>query len=102
MTGKEILSGDEVRHVAKLANLAIDEEQVERFAQELSSVLSYVDQLGQLPTEGVEATLGVQPRANVFREDVEAPSLDRHRALANAPASRDDSFEIPRILESTE
>ncbi len=102
MTGKQPLSHDEVRHVAKLANLALDEEQIERFTQELSSVLSYVDQLRQLPTEGVKATLGVQPRANVFREDEERPSLPREKALANAPAQRDHSFEIPRILESNE
>ncbi|MBI3925256.1 MAG: Asp-tRNA(Asn)/Glu-tRNA(Gln) amidotransferase subunit GatC [Armatimonadetes bacterium] len=93
------LEPEEVEHVAHLARLSISDEERERFARELGSILHYVDLLQSLDTENVEATLGVQPQSNVFREDTPREPLGPDKALANAPLREGNYFRIPRILE---
>lgn len=63
------LSHDDVRHIAKLARLTLSEEEVEKLAGELTSILSYVDKLQEVNTEGVEPTAQVTGLTNSFRED---------------------------------
>lgn len=94
-----MLKPEEVDHVATLARLDLTAEERQRFAEQLGAILDYVDQLKALDTSGIEATLGVQPRANVFRADEARPSLSPDEVLANAPRRENDGFRIPRILE---
>lgn len=93
------ISHKEVEHVAKLARLEVSEEEKVLFARQLSAILSYMDQLKELDTTGVEPTATVLPAANVFREDEVRPSLPREQALANAPEQVDGFFRVPKILE---
>ena len=93
------LSIDEVEKVAKLARLEITEAEKEAFSEQLSSILTYMDQLKGLDTEGVEPTATVLEQTNVFREDEVRPSLPVEQALANAPEQGDGFFSVPRILE---
>lgn len=93
------ISHKEVEHVAKLARLEVSEEEKVIFARQLSAILSYMDQLKELDTTGVEPTATVLPAANVFREDEVRPSLPREQALANAPEQVDGFFRVPKILE---
>lgn len=88
-----------VEHVAKLARLAIGEEEKALFARQLSSILTYVDTLSALDTTGVEPTSHVIPVQNVFRDDDVRPSLSRGDALANAPDSAEGCFRVPKIIE---
>lgn len=93
------ISREEVERVAKLARLEITEAEKEVFSKHLSSILTYIDKLKTLNTEGVEPTATVLEQTNVFREDKARPSLPAEKALANAPESEGGFFVVPKILE---
>jgi len=90
---------EQVEHVAKLARLDVSEDERAMFARQLSGILTYMDQLKELDTTGVEPTATVLPTDNVFREDEVRPSLSQDRALANAPDQAEGFFRVPKILE---
>lgn len=92
------LSEAEVRHVALLARLALDDRQVETLRTELNSILGHIDTIQRLDLEGVEPTAHAIPLVNVTRPDVVRPGLDRESALLNAPEAEDGAFVIPRIV----
>jgi aspartyl-tRNA(Asn)/glutamyl-tRNA(Gln) amidotransferase subunit C len=93
------ITKQDVEHVAKLARLEITETERDAFSRQLSAILTYVEQLKTLDTEGVEPTATVLEQTNVFREDKARPSLSVEKALANAPESESGYFRVPRILE---
>jgi aspartyl-tRNA(Asn)/glutamyl-tRNA(Gln) amidotransferase subunit C len=90
-----MIDRDQVHHVARLARLRLDEEEVGRMQRELSGILGHVETIGELDLEGVAPTTHVEDLANVLRPDVVTPSLDRERALAGAPDAAGDSFRVP-------
>jgi aspartyl-tRNA(Asn)/glutamyl-tRNA(Gln) amidotransferase subunit C len=90
---------EQVEHVAKLARLEVSEDEKAMFARQLSAILTYMDQLKEVDTEGVEPTTTELPTENVFREDAVKPSLTQEKALANAPDQADGYFRVPKILE---
>jgi len=89
----------QVEYVARLARLAVTEEEKVLFTRQLSSILTYVDTLNRLDTAGVEPTSHVASLKNVFREDEREPSLSREQALANAPDAEQGYFRVPKIIE---
>jgi aspartyl-tRNA(Asn)/glutamyl-tRNA(Gln) amidotransferase subunit C len=93
------LSGDEVRHVAMLARLALEPGDVEFYAQQLSGILTHIDRLQELDTDAIPPTAQVVEVANTLREDVPRPCLSQEDALANAPAAVDGFFRVPSIQE---
>lgn len=95
------ITRDQVEYVAKLARLELTEEEKETFTQQFDNILSYMDKLNQLDTEGIEPTSHVLPLYNVFREDEVRPSLPRDEALANAPDHKDGFFRVPRVIEES-
>ena len=88
----------EVLQVARLARLALSEEEAEAFTGQLDAILGYVEKLNELDTAGVAPTAHVVAMENVLREDRVESSLPRDQALANAPDARDGFFRVPRIL----
>jgi aspartyl-tRNA(Asn)/glutamyl-tRNA(Gln) amidotransferase subunit C len=90
---------EEVEHVARLARLALSDAEKERMRGELDRILTYIDKLRALDTEGVEPTAHAVPLANVMREDTPRPSLPQADMLANAPERRGEFFRVPRIIE---
>ncbi|MGH7261561.1 MAG: Asp-tRNA(Asn)/Glu-tRNA(Gln) amidotransferase subunit GatC [Nitrospiraceae bacterium] len=92
------ITKQDVEHVAKLARLEITETEKETFAQQLSGILTYVEKLNTLKTEGVEPTATVLGQTNVFREDKARPSLPVEKVLANAPEWTDGFFVVPKII----
>ena len=92
------ITKQDVEHVAKLARLEITETEKEAFSQQLSGILTYVEKLNTLKTEGVEPTATVLEQTNVFREDKSRPSLPVEKALANAPERTDGFFVVPKII----
>jgi aspartyl-tRNA(Asn)/glutamyl-tRNA(Gln) amidotransferase subunit C len=92
------ISKEQVEHVAKLARLEISEAEREAFSRQLSDILTYVEQLKAIDTEGVEPTATVVDSAGVFREDRVRPSLPQEGALANAPEAAEGFFIVPRII----
>lgn len=93
------ITKEQVEHVAKLARLAITEQEKEKYSQQLSSILTYIEKLNELDTSRVEPTFHVLPLKNVFREDVVRPSCPREEILKNAPERTEEFFRVPKIIE---
>jgi aspartyl-tRNA(Asn)/glutamyl-tRNA(Gln) amidotransferase subunit C len=91
-----------VEHVARLARLALSDEERERFADQLGRILEYCARLDRIPLVGVPPTSHVRPMANVLRDDVPAPSLDRDDVLGQAPAHARGYFQVPRVFDDAE
>ena len=91
------ISRDEVLHVARLARLALTDDEVERFRGQLSAILEAVGKVSELDLEGVEPTAHPLDLVNVLAEDEPRPSLPREDALANAPDPEDGFFGVPAV-----
>ena len=96
------ISRDEVAHLARLARLALTEDELDSFAGQLDAILGHVSQIQAVDVAGVEATDNPLKDVNVFRPDVIEPSLSQQEALAQAPKAADDRFAVPRILGEAE
>jgi aspartyl-tRNA(Asn)/glutamyl-tRNA(Gln) amidotransferase subunit C len=90
-----MLDRAQVQHVANLARLELDDEEVERMAAELSKVLDHVERIGELDLEGVQPTSHVIDVAGVVRADEPEPCLPREVVLAAAPEPVDGGFGVP-------
>jgi aspartyl-tRNA(Asn)/glutamyl-tRNA(Gln) amidotransferase subunit C len=88
-----------VENVAMLSRLNIADNKMDKYIEEFSNFLEYVDVLQQVNTENIKPTAHVLPLQNVFREDIVKSSLSREAALANAPEQEDGYFKVPRIIE---
>lgn len=96
------LDEKQVRYVAELANLRLSDEEIRRFARDMSEVLTHMDKLNELPTDDVEPMAQVlfdQDETATLREDVPRPTLDSDTAVANAPLSGAGHFKVPRVIE---
>jgi aspartyl-tRNA(Asn)/glutamyl-tRNA(Gln) amidotransferase subunit C len=93
------LSRTDVEHLARLARLAVTDEELDLFAGQLDVVLSAVARVGEAAVADVPPTSHVVPLTNVLRADEVTPSLPRDVVLAGAPAAEDDRFRVPRILQ---
>ena len=89
----------EIEHVAKLARISFSEEEKEKFTNEFSGILEFVDKLNEINTDGIEPTAHVLPVQNVFREDIIEQSMDRDKALQNAPSKEAGCFSVPKVVE---
>ncbi len=92
------LTRADVEHVARLARLALTDEELDALTPELAKILEYAAQVSALDTEGVPPTAHPLPLVNVFRADEVRPCLPRDEVLAAAPAAEDGRFRVPRIL----
>jgi aspartyl-tRNA(Asn)/glutamyl-tRNA(Gln) amidotransferase subunit C len=93
-----VISQKEVEHVAQLARLDLTETEKSRFADQLSHILTYVDQLQDVATEDIPLTASVSKEDMVLREDIPHACLPQEKTLANAPESHDGLFIVPKIL----
>lgn len=94
------LTRADVEHVAQLARLALDDEEVERLTSELAVILEHAAQVSALDTADVPPTAHPVPLVNVLRSDEPGVSLDRDEVLAMAPDAEDGRFRVPRILDA--
>lgn len=92
------LSEKDVRYVARLSRLEITDEEAGKYTQQLSSILSYIEQLNELDTKDVEPLTHVLDLKNVFRPDVVQPSLTQAEVLSNAPDPQAGHFRVPKIM----
>lgn len=93
------LTVEEVRHIAKLARLALTADEEARFAEQLSDVLEYADRLQAIETSGIPPTATVLPLQAPLRPDRARPCPPRQLLLSNAPDQQDGLFRVPRVLD---
>ena len=89
------ITRDDVLHVAQLARLALTEEEVERFGEQLNVILEAVSKVAELDLAGVEPTSHPLELVNTWADDVPRASLPLDVALANAPEQEDGHFRVP-------
>ena len=92
------ITREEVMHVANLARLDMDEASIDKFADQIGTILEYVDVLNRVDTQGVTPTSHAISLTNVFREDQAKKTLERDKALANAPQKEDGNFVVPKVI----
>ena len=91
------ITRDEVLHVAKLARLALSDDEVAKFQEQLSAILEAVGKVSELDLDGVPPTSHPLDLVNVLAEDDPVPSLSREAVLANAPDPEDGFFGVPPV-----
>ncbi len=92
------LSEEEVRHVAMLARLALTDDEAHDLAPQLSKILEYAEQVGEVAADDVQPTVHPYPLQNVFRADEPGEPLDRDVLLSQAPDVDEHRFVVPRIV----
>ena len=93
------ITRETVLHVARLARLELEGDEVERMERDLAKIIGYVEQLAELPTEGIPATAHVATERAPLREDQLVPGLDQERALAEAPRRAAGAFAVPGFVD---
>ena len=93
------VSTEQVRHIAKLARIAMSDEEIERLAPELNNILGWVEQLAEVNTDGVEPVTAVIDQKLRLRDDVVTDGDIRDEILANAPEAQHGFFAVPKVIE---
>ncbi|MEK7202717.1 MAG: Asp-tRNA(Asn)/Glu-tRNA(Gln) amidotransferase subunit GatC [Patescibacteria group bacterium] len=94
------LSKQEIQHIAKLARLELTEQELEKYNEQLSDILNYIDQLKEVDVSGVEPTAQVAGLENVLREDVvkDWDEKEIEQALADAPEKEERFIKVKRVI----
>jgi aspartyl-tRNA(Asn)/glutamyl-tRNA(Gln) amidotransferase subunit C len=93
------VTSEQVRHIAKLARIAMSEEELERLVPELNNILGWVEQLGEVDTDGVEPLATVIEQKLRLREDIVNDGNIRAEVLENAPEAQHGFFAVPKVIE---
>ena len=93
-----VIDNDTIEYVGILAKLELNEEEKAKARTDMEKMLDYIDKMGELDTNNVEAMTHVFPNENVFREDVVTNGNDRDNILSNAPEERDGMFAVPKTF----
>jgi len=91
----------DIERVAHLARIALTDEEMAAYSDQLVHILEHAERVQALPTDGVEPTSHPLPMVNAFRPDEVTVSLDRDDALAGAPDTEDGYFRVPKILDES-
>lgn len=90
----------DIEHVAKLARIALTDDEKEQLRDQLRVILEHAAKVGEVATDDVDPTASAIPRSNVLRPDAPEPGVSQQAALANAPESEEGRFKVPRIQET--
>ena len=93
------VTSQQVRHIAKLARIAMSEEELERLVPELNNILGWVEQLAEVNTDGVAPLTAVIDQKLRLRDDVVTEGDIRDEVLANAPEAQHGFFAVPKVIE---
>jgi aspartyl-tRNA(Asn)/glutamyl-tRNA(Gln) amidotransferase subunit C len=88
-----------IEKLAQLARLEFSDSEKEELKNDLSKILSYMDKLNEINTDGVEPLIHISDEVNVLREDVVEETITQQEALKNAPDKNSDYFKIPKVLD---
>ena len=92
------ISIEELKHIANLSNLYFSDEELQKYASDMSSVVEFANELSKIDTTGVEITNSILGEYNIFRKDEIKESFDRDLLLDNAPEHGDGMFKIPKVI----
>jgi aspartyl-tRNA(Asn)/glutamyl-tRNA(Gln) amidotransferase subunit C len=102
MSDREKITLEQVRHVAKLARLALPDQRLEKLAGQLESILKYADKINEVDMAGIEPMAHALPLTNVLREDEVRPSLPVEKVLENAPRTDGAFYQVPTVIGGEE
>ena len=88
-----------VRHIARLARIAVSDAEVEALVPELNNILGWIEQLGEVDVTGVEPMTAVIPNQLRMREDIVTDGQKRDDVLQNAPVAEHGFFAVPKVIE---
>lgn len=98
MKKQDMITKNDVEHIAELSKLNLTEEEKEEFTIQLNEIISYMDKLNELDTTDVEPLTHMGTVINVFREDALRDSISKEEALKNAPNKNEDFFIVPKVI----
>lgn len=93
------ITREDVANVAFLSKLQFEENELDKYTEQLNCILEYVEMLNKVNTDDIEPTIHVLPLKNVMRKDEVKTSIDKTAAFANAPEEEDSYFKVPKIME---
>ena len=92
------VSREEILHIAKLANLEIKEDEIEKYATNLENILNFAEIVNNAPVDGLNVTIGANEKKNVFRKDEIKIFEDNEALLQNAPSKEQNMFKLPKVI----
>jgi len=92
------VSKEEILHIANLANLTIEENEVENYIVNLQDILNFANIVNNAPVEGLDVTIGANEAKNIFRKDEVVEFEDKEALLQNAPEKERNMFKIPKVI----
>ena len=93
------INNETIDKLADLAKLEFNDQEKENIKKDLSRILSYIETLNQVDTEGVEPLIFMNESVNVLREDLPGQTIPKADALKNAPSKDSDYFKVPKFIE---
>ena len=93
-----MITKDEIKNIAKLAMLKLEEGDLEKFSAQFNEILEYMNEIDSLDLSNQEAAFHITDLNNVFREDSVKESLDNDTALSNAPEGIEGAFKVPKVI----
>lgn len=92
------VSREELLHIANLANLKLQDEEVDTYLLHLQDILNFAEKVNNAPTDGLGETIGANDKFNVFRKDEIVQFEDLEALLQNAPEQERGMFKIPKVM----
>lgn len=96
---KHVLSEKEVKHIGKLSDLELSDEETEKFSSELTDILDFIENLSRVETVDTPSLANVNEKVNVFRDDEIKPGFTREEALKNAKSIYNGFFKVSAIFK---
>lgn len=91
-----------VDHVARLARLALSDEERDRLREQLSTILGHINAIAEADTSGVPASANILPMTNIMSQDASRPSTPTRELIENAPAREDGYFRVRAVMDDAE
>ena len=92
------ISREEILHIANLADLELDESEIEKYALHLQDILNFANIVNNAPVDNLDITIGANEKKNVFRKDEIKVIEDNEALLQNAPSKEQNMFKIPKVI----
>ena len=93
------VSKEEILHIANLARLNLEEDEIEKYRENLQDILNFANVVNNAPVEGLDVIIGANEEKNVFRKDEINVFKDTESLLQNAPSQEQNMFKLPKVIQ---